>query len=102
MTCGDGRKCGEAFACRRYGIGNPLFFGRCDEVFIDNENTILTPESVNAGVHGAVEGEENPSSEENDFSLVENQVRSRLEESGMEADDENMAAAKWLYEEDLR
>ena len=69
--------------------------------FIDNENTILTPESVNAGVHGAVEGEENPSSEENDFSLVENQVRSRLEESGMEADDENMAAAKWLYEEDL-
>ena len=70
--------------------------------FIDNENTILTPESVNAGVHGAVEGEENPSSEENDFSLVENQVRSRLEESGMEADDENMAAAKWLYEEDLR
>lgn len=41
------------------------------------------------------------SSEENDFSLVENQVRSRLEESGMEADDENMAAAKWLYEEDL-
>ena len=69
--------------------------------FIDNENTILTPESINAGVHGAVEGEENPSSEENDFSLVENQVRSRLEESGMEADDENMAAAKWLYEEDL-
>ena len=69
--------------------------------FIDNENTILTPESVNAGVHGAVEGEENPLSEENDFSLVENQVRSRLEESGMEADDENMAAAKWLYEEDL-
>ena len=67
--------------------------------FIDNENTILTPESINAGVHGAVEGEENPSSEENDFSLVENQVRSRLEESGMEADDENMAAAKWLYED---
>ena len=68
---------------------------------VDMASEILTPESVNAGVHGAVEGEENPSSEENDFSLVENQVRSRLEESGMEADDENMAAAKWLYEEDL-
>ena len=70
-------ECGEAFACRRYGIGNPLFSDAAMKFFIDNENTILTPESVNAGVHGEMEGEENPSSEENDFSLVENQVRSR-------------------------
>lgn len=67
--------------------------------FIDNENTVLSPENIHASVHGAVE--EKDMAEENDFTLVEGQVTERLYESGMEPNEENMDAAKWLYEEDL-
>lgn len=78
-------------------------FSEASMKFFIAQNLTLTPENICGSVYSVQGmGEENPLPQmQSDFSEVQEQVHDLLAKDGIEADEQSMAVAKWLYENDL-